>query len=116
MEIEQVDQATVPPRALMRQFQLTPWRIVDFPDPSPQMYANFHTGSPVALANYSDPGARPIARTRTVHGRFGKAYRGLLGDQPADQQGGDQALGFPEHLLRYFIQQAEGPSEALIAE
>ena len=30
-------------------------RIVDFPDPSPQMYANFHTGSPVALANYSNP-------------------------------------------------------------
>src|SRR5262249_37718136 len=27
----------------------------DFPDPGPQMYANFHTGSPVALANYSDP-------------------------------------------------------------
>ena len=55
MEMEQVDQATIPPRAFMRQFQLTPWRIVDFPDPSPQMYANFHTGSPVALANYSDP-------------------------------------------------------------
>jgi peptide/nickel transport system substrate-binding protein len=55
MEIEQVDQATIPPRAFMRQFQLTPWRIVDFPDPSLQMFANFHTGSPVALANYSDP-------------------------------------------------------------
>jgi peptide/nickel transport system substrate-binding protein len=55
VEIEQVDQATIPPRAFMRQFQLTPWRIIDFPDPSPQMYANFHTGSPVALANYSDP-------------------------------------------------------------
>jgi 4-phytase/acid phosphatase/peptide/nickel transport system substrate-binding protein len=39
----------------MRQFQLTPWRIVDLPDPDPQMYANFHTGSPVALANYSNP-------------------------------------------------------------
>jgi 4-phytase/acid phosphatase/peptide/nickel transport system substrate-binding protein len=55
MEIEQVDQATIPPRAFMRQFQLTPWRIVDFPDPDPQIYANFHTGSPVALANYSNP-------------------------------------------------------------
>ena len=52
MEIEQVDQATIPPRAFMRQFQLTPWRIVDFPDPD---RANFHTGSPVALANYSNP-------------------------------------------------------------
>jgi peptide/nickel transport system substrate-binding protein len=55
MEIEQVDQATVVSRAFMRQFQLTPWRIVDLADPDPQMYANFHTGSPVALANYSNP-------------------------------------------------------------
>jgi peptide/nickel transport system substrate-binding protein len=55
MEIEQVDQATIVPRAFMRQFQLTPWRIVDLADPDPQMYANFHTGSPVALSNYSDP-------------------------------------------------------------
>ena len=49
------DQATIVPRAFMRQFQLTPWRIVDLADPDPQMYANFHTGSPVALANYSNP-------------------------------------------------------------
>ena len=55
MEIEQVDQAGVVPRAFMRQFQLTPWRIVDLADPDPQMFANFHTGSPVALANYSNP-------------------------------------------------------------
>jgi 4-phytase/acid phosphatase/peptide/nickel transport system substrate-binding protein len=55
MEMEQVDQATIPPRAFMRQFQLTPWRIIDTPDPNVQMFANFHTGSPVALANYSDP-------------------------------------------------------------
>src|ERR1700704_4002311 len=55
MEIEQVDQATIVPRAFQRQFQLTPWRIVDLADPDPQMYANFRTGSPVALANYSNP-------------------------------------------------------------
>ncbi len=55
MEIEQVDQATVVPRAFMRQFQLTPWRIIDLADPDAQMYANFRTGSPVALANYSNP-------------------------------------------------------------
>ncbi|MBR1142926.1 ABC transporter substrate-binding protein [Bradyrhizobium sp. AUGA SZCCT0431] len=55
MEIEQVDQATVPPRAFMRQFQVTPWRIVDLADPDVQMYANFRTGSPLALANYSNP-------------------------------------------------------------
>jgi 4-phytase/acid phosphatase/peptide/nickel transport system substrate-binding protein len=54
MEIEQVEQATIPPRAFQRQFQLTPWRIVDLADPDPQMYANFKTGSPVALANTSN--------------------------------------------------------------
>ena len=55
MEIEQVDQATIPPRAFTRQFQMTPWRIVDLADPDVQMYAKFHTGSPAALANYSNP-------------------------------------------------------------
>jgi peptide/nickel transport system substrate-binding protein len=55
MEIEQVDQATIPPRAFMRQFQLTPWRIIDLADPDIQMYSNFRSGSPVALANYSNP-------------------------------------------------------------
>ncbi|MBR0701847.1 ABC transporter substrate-binding protein [Bradyrhizobium diazoefficiens] len=55
MEIEQVDQATIPSRAFTRQFQMTPWRIVDLADPDPQMYANFRTGSPLALAGYSNP-------------------------------------------------------------
>jgi peptide/nickel transport system substrate-binding protein len=55
VELEQIDQASFVPRAFMRQFQLIGWRIVDFPDPDTQMYANFHTGSPVALANYSNP-------------------------------------------------------------
>jgi peptide/nickel transport system substrate-binding protein len=55
MEIEQVDQTSIVTRAFTRQFQLTPWRIIDFADPDVQMFANFHTGSPVALANYSNP-------------------------------------------------------------
>ena len=55
MEIEQVDQATIVPRAFTHKFQLTPWRIVDLSDPDPQMFANFHTGSPVNLAQYSNP-------------------------------------------------------------
>ena len=64
MEIEQVDQATIVPRAFMRQFQLTPWRIVDLADPDVQMYANFRTGSPVALANYSNPELDRLLRPR----------------------------------------------------
>jgi peptide/nickel transport system substrate-binding protein len=55
MEMEAVDQATIAPRAFRRQFQLTPWRIADSPDPSAVIYANFHSGSPVALANWEDP-------------------------------------------------------------
>lgn len=55
MEIEMVDQSTFPPRAFQRKFDVIGWRIVDFPDPDVQMFANFHTGSPVALANYSNP-------------------------------------------------------------
>src|SRR5919201_5259309 len=55
MEIEQVDQTSIVTRAFSRQFQLTPWRIIDWPDPDVQMFANFHTGSPVNLASYSNP-------------------------------------------------------------
>jgi peptide/nickel transport system substrate-binding protein len=53
-ELEQVEQTAVPARGFARQFQITPWRIPDFPDPEPGMYSLFHTGSPVALANYSN--------------------------------------------------------------
>lgn len=53
--IEQVDQSTIPARAFTHKFQMTPWRIIDLADPDPQMYANFHTGSPVNLAQYSNP-------------------------------------------------------------
>src|SRR5258708_14471218 len=55
MEIEQIDQATIVPRAFMRQVQLTPWRIVLLADPEPQMYSNLHRVTPIALANFSDP-------------------------------------------------------------
>jgi len=54
MQLDQVDQTTVVTKAFKRDFQLTPWRIVDLADPDAQMYANFHTGSPVNLAQYSN--------------------------------------------------------------
>ena len=100
MEIEQVDQATIPPRAFMRQFQLTPWRIVDLADPDIQMYANFKTGSPVALANYSNPELDKLLERARVTAEPGQAHRRLLRDHAADQQGGDLVLDLPEHLLR----------------
>jgi 4-phytase/acid phosphatase/peptide/nickel transport system substrate-binding protein len=55
MELDQIDQGAIVPRAFQHQFQLTPWRIIDTADPSPQMYADFHSGSPANLADYSNP-------------------------------------------------------------
>jgi 4-phytase/acid phosphatase/peptide/nickel transport system substrate-binding protein len=55
MQLDQVDQTTVVTKAFKRDFELTPWRLVDSADPDAQMYANFHTGSPVNLAQYSNP-------------------------------------------------------------
>ena len=55
MEMEMIDQATFPARGFTRQFQVIGWRIVDLADPDPQMFANFYTGSPANLAQYSNP-------------------------------------------------------------
>jgi len=55
MELEMIDQATFPARGFTRQFQVIGWRIVDLADPDPQMFANFYTGSPANLAQYSNP-------------------------------------------------------------
>ncbi len=54
-ELNQVDQTTLVTKAFTREFDITPWRIIDLADPDPQMYANFKTGSPVNLSGYSDP-------------------------------------------------------------
>jgi peptide/nickel transport system substrate-binding protein len=53
--IDQVDQTTLVTKAFRRDFDLTPWRIIDLADPDVQAYANFHTGSPVNLSDYSNP-------------------------------------------------------------
>ena len=55
MQLDQVDQTTVVTKAFKHDFELTPWRIIDSADPAAQMYANFHTGSLVNLAQYSNP-------------------------------------------------------------
>ena len=106
MEIEQVDQATIVPRAFQRQFQITPWRIIDLADPDPQMYANFRTGSPVALANYSNPELDRMLERARVTRRHANPHRRLLRDRPPDQPAGDLVLDLPEHLLRH--RQGEG--------
>jgi peptide/nickel transport system substrate-binding protein len=50
MTIDQVDQTALITKAFKRDFDLTPWRIVDSPDPDIQAFSNFHTGSPVNLS------------------------------------------------------------------
>ena len=55
MTIDQIDQTALVTKAFRRDFDLTPWRIIDLADPDVQAYANFHSGSPVNLSNYSNP-------------------------------------------------------------
>ena len=55
MEIEQVDQERCIFSEFMRHVDLPASLMVDLSDPDTQMFANFRTGSPVALANYSNP-------------------------------------------------------------
>ncbi len=114
MEIEQVEQAAIVPRAFMRQFQLTPWRIIDLADPDAQMYANFRTGSPVALANYSNPELDQLLDRARTTADTGQADRDLLCDQPAHQQGGDLVLDVPEHLLRDLDGEDQGSAEDVL--
>jgi peptide/nickel transport system substrate-binding protein len=53
--VEEVDQTTFITKSFQRDFEIGGWRIIDLADPSPQMYADFHTGSPVNIAGYSNP-------------------------------------------------------------
>ena len=84
MEIEQIDQASFPPRAFMRQFQIIGWRIIHLADPDPQMYANFHTGKPFFPPTIPTPSWTICWSTPALLPMSQPAYRGLLRDQPAD--------------------------------
>ncbi len=70
MEIEQVDQATIPPRAFMRQFQLTPWRIVDLADPDIADVLQLQDRKPGGARQLLQSGTRQAARSRPHHGRY----------------------------------------------
>ena len=73
--IDQTDQTALVTKAFRRDFQLTSWRIIDLADPNPQMYANFHTGSPVNLANYSNPEAERRLEFIKSSARLDGGYR-----------------------------------------
>ena len=53
--LDPVDQTTFVTKSFQHAFEVGGWRIVDAADPDPQLYADFHTGSPVNIANYSNP-------------------------------------------------------------
>ncbi|HYM03940.1 MAG TPA: ABC transporter substrate-binding protein [Stellaceae bacterium] len=55
VSIDPVDQTTFVTKSFQHDFEIGGWRIADLADPEPQMYADFHTGSPVNIANYSNP-------------------------------------------------------------
>ena len=71
-EILQIDQTTLVTKAFTREFDITPWRIIDLADPDVQMYANFRTGSPVNLSNYSDPELDKMLEDARATGDQGK--------------------------------------------
>ena len=99
MEIEQVDQATFPPRAFMRKFHVTPGASSTSPIPtsrcSPTSTPAARSRSPT-LPTPSSTGCSSARGSRPTR----QAHRGLLRDQPAHQQGGHLVLDLPEHLLR----------------
>lgn len=53
--LDEVDQTTFVTKSFQRDFEIGGWRIIDLADPGPQMYADFHTGSGVNIAEYSNP-------------------------------------------------------------
>jgi peptide/nickel transport system substrate-binding protein len=53
--LDPVDQTTFVTKSFQHAFEIGGWRIVDLADPDPQLYADFHTGSPVNIASYSNP-------------------------------------------------------------
>ena len=100
MEIEQVDQATIPAARLHAPVS---------GDAVADRRSRRSRSADVRQLPHRQPGrARQLLQSRTRqaarpcagHGRSGQAHRGLLRDQPADQQGGDLVLDLPEHLLR----------------
>jgi peptide/nickel transport system substrate-binding protein len=52
--VDPVDQTTFITKSFQHAFEIGGWRIVDAADPDPQLYADFHTGSAVNTASYSN--------------------------------------------------------------
>ena len=57
IEIKPVDQTQLVKETLARDFQISGWRIIDLADVDPQMFANFHSKSPINFSGYNNPEA-----------------------------------------------------------
>ncbi len=68
VSLVEVDQTTFVTKSFQRDFDIGGWRIIDTADPDGQMYANFHTGSPVDIANYSNPEVDKLLEEARVTG------------------------------------------------
>src|SRR5688572_10396786 len=53
--IKPVDQTQLVKETLSRDFLISGWRIIDYPDVDPQMFANFHSKSPINFSGYNNP-------------------------------------------------------------
>lgn len=54
VEIKPVDQTQLVKETLGRDFLVTGWRIIDLADVDPQMFANFHSKSPINFSGYNN--------------------------------------------------------------
>lgn len=54
VEIKPVDQTQLVKETLSRDFFISGWRIIDLADVDPQMFANFHSKSPINFSGYNN--------------------------------------------------------------
>jgi peptide/nickel transport system substrate-binding protein len=81
VEIKPVDQTQLVKEALTRDFLVTGWRIIDYPDVDPQMFANFHSKSPINFSGYNNPEVDKlllVGRTQLDEKVRHKAYCDLI--------------------------------------
>ena len=55
--IKPVDQTQLVKETIARDFQISGWRIIDYPDVDTQMFANFFSKSPINFSGYNNPEA-----------------------------------------------------------
>jgi peptide/nickel transport system substrate-binding protein len=75
--LDPVEQTAFVAKSFQHDFEIGGWRIIDLADPGPQLYADFHTGSAVNIAGYSNPDVDRLldeARATGDRGKVSEAY------------------------------------------